>query len=47
MLTETIVSKLREIRLSVMVNALKDQLTDPQFQNKSFENRIGLLVDAE
>ena len=47
MLTETTVSKLREMRLSVMANALKDQLADPQFQNMAFEDRIGLLVDAE
>lgn len=30
-----------------MANALKDQLADPQFQNMTFENRLGLLVDAE
>ena len=47
MLTETTVSKLREMRLSVMANALKDQLADPQLQNMAFEDRIGLLVDAE
>ena len=47
MLTETTASKLREMRLSVMANALKDQLADPQFQNMAFEDRIGLLVDAE
>jgi hypothetical protein len=41
MLTETTVSKLREMRLSVMANALKDQLADPQFQNMAFEDRIG------
>lgn len=39
MLTETTVSKLREMRLSVMANALKDQLADPQFQNMTFEDR--------
>ena len=47
MLTETTVSKLREMWLSVMANALKDQLADPQLQNMAFEDRIGLLVDAE
>ena len=46
MLTETTVSKLREMRLSVMANALKDQLADPQFQNMTFEDRLGLLVDG-
>ena len=47
MLTETTVSKLREMRLSVMANALKDQHADPQFQSMAFEDRLGLLVDAE
>ena len=47
MLTETTVSKLRGMRLSVMANALKDQLADSQFRNMAFEDRIGLLVDAE
>ena len=35
------------MRLSVMANALKDQLADPQFQNMTFEDRLGLLVDEE
>ena len=47
MLTETTVSKLSEMRLSVMANALKDQFADPQFQSMAFEDRLGLLVDAE
>ncbi len=47
MLTETTVSKLREMRLSVMANALKDQLFDSQYQSMAFEDRLGLLVDAE
>ena len=47
MLTETTVSKLREMRLSVMANALKDQFADSQFQSMTFEDRLGLLVDAE
>ena len=47
MLTETTITKLREMRLSVMANTLKDQMADPQFQNMSFEDRLGLLVDAE
>ena len=33
-------SKLREMRLSVMANALKDQLADPQFQSMAFEDRL-------
>ena len=47
MLTQTTITKLREMRLSVMVNSLKDQMADPQFQNMDFEDRLGLLVDAE
>lgn len=47
MLTQTTIAKLREMHLSVMASALKDQLADPQFQNMAFEDRLGLLVDAE
>ena len=47
MLTETTVTKLREMRLSVMANALKDQLLNPQYRDMTFEDRVGLLVDAE
>lgn len=47
MLTETTVTKLREMRLSVMANALKDQMEDPQYRSMAFEDRFGLLVDAE
>ena len=47
MLTETTITKLREMRLSVMANALNDQLVDPQYRSMSFEDRLGLLVDAE
>lgn len=47
MLTETTITKLRKMRLSVMAYTLKDQMADPQFQNMAFEDRLGLLVDAE
>ena len=47
MLTATTITKLREMRLSVMANALKDQLEDPQYRNMAFEDRLGLLIDAE
>ena len=47
MLTEATITKLREMRLSVMANALKDQLADSQFQYMAFEDRLGLLVAAE
>lgn len=38
MLTETTITKLREMRLSVMANALKDQLADSQFLSMTFED---------
>ena len=44
MLTETTVSKLREMRLSVMANALKDQLADPQFQNMSTNKTARMMA---
>lgn len=45
MLIETAITKLREMRLSVMAYALKDRMADPQFQNMAFEDRLGLLVE--
>lgn len=47
MLTETTITKLREMRLSVMANALKDQLEDSQYNSMAFEDRLGLIVDSE
>lgn len=47
MLTENTVNKLREMHLSIMASAFKEQLTDPQFQSMSFEDRLGLIVDKE
>lgn len=38
MLTETTITKLREMRLSVMANALKDQLEDSQYNSMAFED---------
>ena len=42
MLTETTVTKLREMHLSVMATALKDQMSDSQYVNMAFEDRLGL-----
>ena len=42
MLTENTENKLREMHLSIMASAFKEQLTDSQFQSMSFEDRIGL-----
>lgn len=47
MLTENTVSKLREMHLSVMAAAYKEQLTDSSFQSMSFEDRVSLIVDKE
>ena len=44
MLTETTITKLREMRLSVMANALKDQLEDSQYNSMAFETDWGLLL---
>ena len=43
MLTETTVTKLQEMRLSVMAKAFKEQLTDPDAAGLSFEDRFGLM----
>ncbi len=47
MLTENTVSKLREMHLSVMAAAYKEQLADSSFQSMSFEDRVSLIVDME
>ena len=47
MLTETTVTKLQEMRLSIMAKAFKEQLTDPDAAGLSFEDRFGLIVDKE
>lgn len=47
MLTENTISKLREIRLGTMAEAFREQLTNPEISALSFEDRFGLLVDAE
>jgi DNA replication protein DnaC len=47
MLTENTANKLWEMHLSIMASAFKEQLTDPQFQSMSFEDRVGLIVDKE
>lgn len=47
MLTENTVNKLREMHLSVMASAVKEQLTNTQFHSLSFEDRVGLIVDKE
>jgi len=47
MLTENTVTKLREMHLSVMAAAYKEQLADSSFHSMSFEDRVSLIVDKE
>lgn len=47
MLNDTTTNKLHEMRLSVMANSYRDQLKNNDFNNMSFEERFGLLIDAE
>lgn len=47
MLTENTVTKLQEMHLSAMAKVFKDQLTDPNMVDISFEERFGLIVDHE
>lgn len=47
MLTETTITKLREMHLSVMANSLSDQMEDSKYRNMVFEDRLGLIVDTE
>lgn len=47
MLNENTVTKLHEMRLSVMAQAFKDQMKGETFSSMSFEERFGLLVDSE
>jgi len=47
MLNNNTVSKLREMKMSVMASAFRGQLDDRAFHEMSFEERVGLMVDAE
>jgi DNA replication protein DnaC len=47
MLTETTIAKLNEMKMSVMAQAFRNQLTNPDFSSMPFEDRFGLLVDSE
>lgn len=47
MLNNNTVTKLHEMHLSVMAQAFRDQLKDGSFAEMSFEERFGLLTDAE
>ncbi|MGE5509052.1 MAG: IS21-like element helper ATPase IstB [Chitinophagales bacterium] len=47
MLTQQTLEKLRQMRLSAMAEAFRVQANDPDCQQLSFEERLGLLVDRE
>jgi DNA replication protein DnaC len=47
MLSNPTVSKMREMRLSVMANAFQHQLDMNDRTDLSFEDRVGMMVDAE
>lgn len=47
MVNEATVQKLNEMRLTVMADAFRNQEKDTAFATLSFEERLGLIVDAE
>jgi len=47
MINQATTTKLREMHLSAMAEAFQDQVKDPAHNELSFEERFGMLVDAE
>ncbi|MFL5272016.1 MAG: IS21-like element helper ATPase IstB [Anaeromyxobacteraceae bacterium] len=47
MLTEPTIEKLRAMRLDVLAAAWSEQQKNPDIQKLSFDERLGLLIDAE
>jgi len=47
MLNESTVNKLHEMKLSVMAATFRDQCASPKFTELTFEERLGMIVDAE
>ncbi len=47
MLTQPLLDKLTQLRLSAFRAALEEQLHNPQYVELPFEDRLGLLVDRE
>jgi len=47
MLIEQTLDKLRELKLYGMLAAIEQQIENPAFQDLSFEERLGFLVDRE
>ena len=47
MINQKTIQKLQEMRLNAMAESYQQQLSDNDFQNLSFEERLGLIVDFE
>jgi DNA replication protein DnaC len=47
MVNEATIDKLRDMRLSAMAHAFREQIKDPSMESLSFSERFGLLVDRE
>lgn len=47
MTTENTLTKLNEMRMTAMAETFREQLRNPEYQELSFEDRFGLLVDIE
>jgi DNA replication protein DnaC len=47
MINETTITKLHEMRLTYMADSFRTQMQDTTFDGLSFEERFGLIVDAE
>lgn len=47
MLDNNTATKLREMKMGVMASAFHEQLGNSAFNEMSFEERVGLMVDAE
>jgi hypothetical protein len=47
MINQSTITKLNEMRLTAMADSYRDQLSDSKYQELSFEERLGLMVDIE
>lgn len=47
MLKQSTVDKLHDMRLSEMASVFEEQCNDKYFDNLSFEDRIGMMIDRE
>ena len=47
MINQSTITKLTEMRLTAMADSYRDQMNDAKYQELSFEERLGLMVDIE